>query len=94
MVPRSYPNHSSYNLLCAGVLNDVLNLVLHRLKDSSFVKTSSDPERKGKQEEEQTKEKLARKAYQFLTAFALLVPIIFMHTHDMHSNSILTTLPR
>ena len=59
--------------MCAGVLNDVLNLVLHRLKDSNFVKTPSDHEQGEKLEQKQAKDKLAQKAYQFLAAFALLV---------------------
>ena len=55
-------------------MSDVLNLLLHRLPGSSFVRTSSDYQQKGKLDEEQAKEKFCQKAYQFLTAFAQLVP--------------------
>ena len=60
--------------LCAGILSDVLSLILNRLKGSSIVKMSSDHEQKVKTAEEQAKEKLSQKAHQFLTAFAWLVP--------------------
>lgn len=67
------------SLLCIGVLNDVLNLILHRLKGSSFVRTSFDQQKKGKLEEEQAKEKFCQKAYQFLAAVARLVPNVYFH---------------
>ena len=56
--------------LCVGFLSDVLNLVVH-LKESSFVKTLSDHEQKGKVEEK--KAMVSQKAYQFLATFARLV---------------------
>lgn len=66
----------SLSVVYTGVLNDVLNLILHRLTGSSCVRASSDHQQKGKMEEEQAKEKLSQKAFQFLAAFARLVPFV------------------
>lgn len=63
------------SLSYAGVLHDVLNLILQRLKGSIFIQTS-DHEQKGEMEEEQAKENLSRKAFQFMTALARFVPNI------------------
>lgn len=79
---RSYHNHSlslSVLQLYAGVLNDVLDLILQRLKGSIFIQTS-DHEQKEGVEEEQAKENLSRKAFQFMTALARLV---YMNAHKL-----------
>ena len=65
----------SLSVVYTGVLNDVLNLILHRLTGSSCVRASSTHQQKGKTEE-QAKEKLSQKAFQFLAAFARLVPFV------------------
>ena len=65
------------SLFCAGILNDVLSLILHRLKGSSVVVTLSDQQQIGRKKEEAAKEKLLQKAYQFLAAFTRLVPFLY-----------------
>lgn len=65
------------SFFCAGILNDVLSLILHCLKRSSIVVALSDHEQREETEEERAKEKLLQKAYQFLAAFARLVPFLY-----------------
>ena len=68
--------HSSYTVdtcfpLFVGFLSDVLNLIFHHLKESSFVETSYGHETVEKLR--QAKVETSQKAYQFLAYFVRLV---------------------